>query len=341
MDRNFFTSYKIEDRSYLAMIKREIHKEVLRAGFPPARAAEIDIIVAELTSNLIKYAGGGELLFRLEQEKGLTRFETICLDDGDGMVNVPQMMRDGVSTGTSLGQGLGAIHRLSDLFQVYSLKQWGTVAYSKVFSRKQDGPPPSARPWKAQMLSTPKPGEDVCGDGFFVKEFKGGIQFFHGDGLGHGLQAYEAVRLAIAAFKICPDKDPPAVLRFIHNEVKKSRGLVGMVAALDFKTGVWKFCGIGNIAARIYEGLVFKSFMSYNGILGLHLPGALSANEYAGQSGQCLIMGSDGLRSNWDLSRYPGVLKYDSTILAAILYKDYGRKTDDASVLVGKINFLE
>ena len=136
MDKDF-TSYVIEDRSFVAFIKREIHSKIAQENFSSLRAGEIDIIVSELTSNLIKHAGSGELLYRISNREDITEFEIVCIDNGKGIENVPLMMKDNISTTNTLGHGLGAIQRLSDLFQIFSLRQWGTIAYSKVLSKKQ------------------------------------------------------------------------------------------------------------------------------------------------------------------------------------------------------------
>ncbi|MEO6038600.1 MAG: ATP-binding protein, partial [Saprospiraceae bacterium] len=115
MARGLFVSHKIEERSYIAFVKKEIQYIVAQANFKPGRAGEIDIIVSELTSNVVKHAGRGELLYQLYWENDVSILELICLDRGPGMNNVPQMMRDGISTTNTLGQGLGAIERLSDV----------------------------------------------------------------------------------------------------------------------------------------------------------------------------------------------------------------------------------
>ena len=57
MDNRPFTSIRIEDRSYVAIAKREIHDAAVLASFNPSRVGVIDIAVAELTSNIIKHAG--------------------------------------------------------------------------------------------------------------------------------------------------------------------------------------------------------------------------------------------------------------------------------------------
>jgi hypothetical protein len=47
-------------------------------------------------------------------------------------------------------------------------------------------------------------------------------------------------------------------------------------------------------------------------------------------------MHSDGLSSRWTLESYPGLKQRDSTLIAAVLYRDFGRSRDDATVLVVK-----
>ena len=93
----------------------------------------MDIIVAELVSNLVKHAGGGQLLVKLIEQDGIQGMEIISIDDGIGMTDVTRMVADGVSTKNTLGQGLGAMKRLSDFFQVYSLKDWGTLILIRIF----------------------------------------------------------------------------------------------------------------------------------------------------------------------------------------------------------------
>src|SRR5688500_12029204 len=126
MDKTF-TSYKIEERSYVSYIKREIHQQVARAKFGETQVGEIDIIVSEIASNIIKHAGSGELLFRVRDvNQSTSTFEILGIDNGPGIADTMRMLKDGVSTTHTLGQGLGAINRLSDIAQLYSMPEWGT-----------------------------------------------------------------------------------------------------------------------------------------------------------------------------------------------------------------------
>jgi anti-sigma regulatory factor (Ser/Thr protein kinase) len=341
MDNAAFSTYKIDDRSYISFVKREIHNLLTQAGFTTRRTGEIDIIVSELTSNLIKHADTGELVYRLSSEEGNKAFEIFCIDNGPGSSDITKMMKDGASTSNTLGHGLGAIGRLSDVFQIYSLNGWGTVAYSKSFMLPVK---PSVLKRKTgidiKALIVCYPGEKLCGDGYFVKKAENQTGIFLGDGLGHGPHANDAVQQAIEAFKTCEEADDPVeILRFINEKVKKTRGLVGTVAIFGHKTKVVRICGVGNITTTLCHGLETKNCMSYNGIIGLRIPNSMNYTEVDVEKYQCIIMYSDGIKSRLDLSKYPALLKYDPSIIASAIFKDNARRNDDTTVLVGKLNF--
>lgn len=336
MDKSF-TSYSIEDRSYVAFVKREIHDLVMQANFSRSRVGEIDIVVAELCSNIIKHASRGEILFRLTvtPDEGAT-LELVVIDNGPGMSDVSRMMKDGVSTSNTLGHGLGAISRLSNLFQVYSLPKWGTVCYAVVTSQERSGKP-AGNALGIRSLIVPKPSETLCGDGFMVKKIGKLAMVLFADGLGHGEQAWNAVQKLKEFFNQCMEVEPVEILKSAHAAIRKTRGVVATVGVLDTAERRWKICGIGNIITRLYDGMMFKHYMSYNGIVGLNIPNSMKETIVEAEKNQTLIMCSDGLRSRWELNRYPSIFKYDNMLLAAALYKDYNRRNDDSSILVGKV----
>src|SRR5919205_939377 len=126
-------SFNAADRSYFAILKKEIHALAIEAHFSTKKVGEVDIIVAEMVSNVVKHAGGGQLLVKPITENSVNGIEIICIDNGKGMTDVSRMMMDGVSTTNTLGGGLGSIKRLSDKFQIYTLKNWGTIILSRIF----------------------------------------------------------------------------------------------------------------------------------------------------------------------------------------------------------------
>ena len=329
--------FKADDRSYFAIVKKEIHALANSAGFSEHKIGQIDIIVAEMVSNLVKHAGGGYLLVKLVEENNLQGIEIISVDSGKGMVDVTRMVVDGMSTKNTLGQGLGAMKRMSDTFQVYSQKDWGTIILVRVF---EEAHPAFRKPPKAEIKTVllPKPGEKECGDGFFSVTTSEYIKLFLGDGLGHGAEAAKAVMTAIDAFEKCSENEPVEIIRYINDAVKKTRGLVATVAVFDLKEKKWKVCGVGNISTKILGPTFSKGYMAYNGIVGLNLPRSLNAQEIEYEKGQHVVMCSDGLKSRWDTLKYPAVLRYDLSILSTSIMKDFARNTDDMSVVVCKIN---
>ena len=97
MDKSF-TSYRIEERSYVSYIKREIRSQTMHARFSETQVGEIDIIVSEISSNLVKHAGSGEILFRVfEPDEDSSVFEILSIDKGPGIADTARMMRDGVA----------------------------------------------------------------------------------------------------------------------------------------------------------------------------------------------------------------------------------------------------
>lgn len=338
MGSNVHAVFKAADRSYFAILKKEIHAIAKASGLSDKRTGEVDLVVAELATNLVKHGGGGQLFVKQIEEHKIPGIEIISIDNGPGIVDVNKMLADGASTKNTLGLGLGTIKRLSDFFQVYSLKDWGSIVLSRIYARPI---PPYSKPSRAEIKSIviPKPGERACGDGFFSATTKDYIKFFLGDGLGHGEEAEDVVQKAGVAFNECGETNPCEIIRYINASVRKTRGLVGSVAVLNTKDKIWQLCGVGNIATRISGPSLLKNYLAYNGIIGLNVPKTLNSQLIPYEKGQNLILCSDGIKSRWDLLKYTAITRYDLSILCAAVLKDYTRNTDDASVVAVKINY--
>jgi hypothetical protein len=57
---------------------------------------------------------------------------------------------------------------------------------------------------------------------------------------------------------------------------------------------------------------------------------------YEWPSGATLLMYSDGLGSQSNLLKYPGILTRSPLLAAAVLYRDFSRHRDDATVLIAR-----
>jgi len=326
-------SLQANDRSYFSLLKKEIHQRVAKMGMDESRIAEIDIITAEMTSNLFKYAEGGEILFGIFKENGIPYVELICIDRGPGMRNPSRMIKDGMSTGTTLGVGLGSIKRLSDTFDLYSLVDWGTILLSRIYLGNQ---PLEKKGLVIRPIVISKPGEQTSGDGFVYKITGNGFKVMLGDGLGHGPAANLAVNEAAKAFKVFPEASPVETLRFVHTSIRKTRGMVANVTSYNNNTGEWSSAGIGNIWAKWIGPTNSKNQMSYNGIVGHNIPNTMTDHTVNISEYNQLVLCSDGMKTRWETAKYPGILNHDPSILAAAIYKDHARQTDDMSVIVIK-----
>lgn len=329
-------SFDASDRSYYAIIKKEAHNLAAAAGFGPKRLAELDIIVAEMTSNLHKYSKDGELLLSLPSSPDTGFIEVISIDNGPGMSDAARMTGDGISTGNSMGHGLGSIKRFSDQFDIYSQKGWGTVILSRVY-REPPAAPRSGRNLVVRPIVVAKPGESTSGDGYYLKAGADYTRLILADGLGHGPEANHAINEAVNAFRQCGESSPVEIIRYLHSSVRKTRGLVATIAVYDLKQQVLRLAGVGNIACRLSGPSFNKNHLAYNGIIGHNIPNTMNDQVLSLADYTQLTLCSDGIRSRWELGKHPGLLRCDPSLQAAAIYKDFARRSDDMSVVIAKI----
>src|SRR5688500_12448889 len=118
-------------------------------------AGRVAIAATELANNLLRHAGGGELLIQKLGNDGATSVELLAIDRGPGMQDIERCMADGYSTTGTPGTGLGAVRRLAGEFDLHSEPGQGTVVMARF------GPKTKLR-YGAVNLALD--GEALCGD---------------------------------------------------------------------------------------------------------------------------------------------------------------------------------
>lgn len=104
-------------------------------GFTATDATLIATAISELARNIVSYAGQGEIILCFI-EKGLVRgVKIMARDDGPGIRNIQDVMRDGYSTSGGLGLGLPGVKRLMDEFEIDSEMGRGTLVSIKKWLR--------------------------------------------------------------------------------------------------------------------------------------------------------------------------------------------------------------
>lgn len=93
------------------------------------------------------------------------------------------------------------------------------------------------------------------------------------------------------------------------------------------------FVGIGNISASVWTERSHKHLPSHDGVVG-HVIRHVQSFSANCPSGSLVVLHSDGLKSRWDLSHYPGLSVRHPALIAAVLYRDFAREHDDVTVFV-------
>lgn len=347
-------SFEIGDASGVAFARRGAAEAARIAALNETDAGRLAIVLTEAATNMLKHAGHGELLVRPLDGA----VEVIALDRGPGMADVSAALTDGHSTAGTPGTGLGAIRRLSNQIAIYSQPGAGTVLRALVH---KSGAAPRTAPGGPEIggVCVPYPGEEVSGDGWQAQPDPDGFTLAVADGLGHGAEAHVASVAALDVLRRRPGLAPAALMELSHAALRPTRGAALALVRLDLTRGALAFCGTGNISAVAYgmgrpvggrasessaahhaaPGAASASprasyqLVSRNGIVGHTMRGTLEF-ELAWSENALLILHSDGIGTRWDLDAWPGLANQPAVLIAAVLYRDFARGRDDATVVV-------
>jgi len=323
------TCIPVTELSQVGEARRAAQSLADSVGLGDVEQGRAAIIATEAATNLVRHAtGGGRIL--IQPCADLQGIEILAIDRGPGIPDVGRCFQDGYSSGGTAGQGLGAIRRQSSGFDIHSEPSKGTVLFAAVTNRSNSIPE-----IEVGAVCIGKTGEDVCGDLWSLHCNSKGCTIVVADGLGHGLGAADAARLAVQIFDENGQLAPAEYLGRIHDGLRATRGAAGAVAHVNRAKGTIRYAGIGNIAASVSNGAGSRSLISYNGILG-HGIHKLQELSYPWPSGAMLVMHSDGLNTHWNLDRYPGVRNRHPSVIAALLFRDFSRERDDITVVVAR-----
>jgi anti-sigma regulatory factor (Ser/Thr protein kinase) len=314
---------QIGDQSGVGEARRAALAMAGQAGFNENDAGKVAIAVTEAASNILKHAGSGEILLRA-LDGGV---EMLAVDKGQGIANMAEAMRDGGSTAGTNGIGLGAISRMASVFDIHTTPGSGTVVLAQFY--QSDGEAPIRGGLQMGAAQSPYPGESLCGDAWACM----GSSVLVVDGLGHGMHAAEAASAAIEMFEEHWQHPVRETIEYVHGALRSTRGAAVAVAAIDARAGKVHFCGLGNISGTILGGGQRHGMMSHNGTAG-HEAHRIVELEYGWPEGALLVMHTDGISAKWDLDSYAGLAVRHPSLIAAVLYRDFRRQRDDATIVV-------
>jgi serine/threonine-protein kinase RsbT len=103
----------------------------LLLGFSSSDATLIATAISELARNIVSYARSGKILLQGVQGSSRVGIQVVASDEGPGIPDIRQALRDGFSTSGSLGLGLPGVRRLMDEFGITSQPGHGTTVVVK------------------------------------------------------------------------------------------------------------------------------------------------------------------------------------------------------------------
>ncbi len=304
-------------------------------GFDPRVGEEIVLAVTELATNLVRHAGGGDLLLRPLAQNGRAGIQIESHDKGPGIGNVERAFADGYSTASGPGYGLGAINRLMDEMDISPARGDGIGAHITCRRWIRETPNPALlNPFGIGVASRPHPLMPVNGDSFVVKQWGQKALVAVIDGLGHGQYAHSAAETARQYVENHFDAPLSSIFIGVSRACRATRGVVMAAALFDGPRERFSFASLGNVEARIFNSCNEAKLLITRGILG-HTNKMPPVSEYPWDPHSVFVMHSDGLLSRWQWDDFTFVNELPSKIAHRLLLT-LARKEDDATVIVVK-----
>jgi len=128
-------SIPIERELDIVTARQKGRELAMAIGFSGTDQTLIATAISEVARNIVSYAGQGLLVISSIEQQGRHGLMIVASDQGPGILNPELAMRDGYSTGNSLGLGLPGARRLVDEFDLASTLGVGTTVTLKKWLR--------------------------------------------------------------------------------------------------------------------------------------------------------------------------------------------------------------
>jgi len=277
-------------------------------------AYDVAIVVAELARNLHEYAYAGEILAMATP--GV--LDVTAVDRGPGISDLTAAMRDGHSTGDTLGVGLGAVQRLSSRFDIHTDSK-GTIAHAQF-----GGGHRHAQAGLRRARLSHGVGTGVCGDAYAFERKR--VAMF--DGLGHGNPAWLASRAALDALSAAPLDE---VAKGIDVALRGTRGAVGLL--IEIHPDHLAVCGAGNVRASVVSRADRTQLVCDDGVFGsLRRDPRVRTHRIDGPA--WLVVHTDGVSRRWNLNLPP---LQDANLVLGRIYAAGAKERDDVALVVTRV----
>lgn len=118
---------KIEKEQDVVPFRNRVKEYAVRIGMSLVNQTKMITAASELVRNMLKYAGGGVVLIEVVSRGRDNGIRLTFTDKGPGISDIALAMKDGYSSGKSLGIGLPGTKRLVNEFDIKSVVGEGTI----------------------------------------------------------------------------------------------------------------------------------------------------------------------------------------------------------------------
>jgi serine/threonine-protein kinase RsbT len=118
--------FDIVSEEQVVKVRQLVRNWALEIGFNLVDQTKIVTAASELARNTLIHGGGGRIEFEALDNGGKRGLRLVFADDGPGMADIALALRDGYTTGSGLGLGLGGSKRLVNEFDIVSQPGAGT-----------------------------------------------------------------------------------------------------------------------------------------------------------------------------------------------------------------------
>ena len=117
----------IEKEQDVVPFRNRVKEYAVKIGMSLVNQTKLITAASELVRNMLKYAGGGVVVIEVISQGRDNGIRLIFQDQGPGIKDITLAMKDGYSTGKSLGLGLPGTKRLVSEFDIKSKEGEGTT----------------------------------------------------------------------------------------------------------------------------------------------------------------------------------------------------------------------
>lgn len=107
--------------------RNRVREYAVKIGMSLVNQTKLITAASEMVRNMLKYGGGGITIIEVISEERNNGIRLTFQDKGPGIQDIPLAMKDGYSTGKSLGVGLPGAKRLVNEFTIKSVVGEGTT----------------------------------------------------------------------------------------------------------------------------------------------------------------------------------------------------------------------